>query len=184
MKKKEEVREFYREKRAAIPKEDRVLQSIDMCRMLSLWDVLHSAYGISSYMAINEEVTLLRLMDILMGERIPFAFPRVNGDQMEFIEYNDNLDFEKSAFGIQEPVGGRPITWEKAVVLVPGIAFDLKGNRLGYGKGYYDRFLKEHPNYLAVGVCFMEQVSEEELPCDKEDVKMSYLALPDRVIRI
>ena len=184
MRKKEELRELYRQKRADIPKEDRVLQSIDMCRMLSLWDVLRNAYGICSYMAIGEEVTLLRLMDLLAQERIPFAFPRVEGEDMVFIEYNDNLDFEKSAFGIQEPVGGRGIGWEKAAVLVPGIAFDLKGGRIGYGKGYYDRFLAAHPDYTPIGICFTEQVSEEPLPVEETDVRMKYLALPDRILKI
>ena len=184
MTKKEKERNRFLKLREEIPQETRVLRSIEMCRMLAQWEVLRKAYGVYTYMAFREEVTLLRLRDLLANEGIPFAVPRVEGEEMTFIEWTPNLSFSKSSFGILEPEDGKPVSWEKAVALVPGVAFDLQGNRLGYGKGYYDRYLKDHPELLRVGICFLEQVSEEPLAAEESDVKMQYLACPDRIIRI
>lgn len=184
MTKKEKERNRFLKRREEIPQETRVLRSIEMCRMLAQWEVLRKAYGICTYMAFGEEVTLLRLRDLLANDGIPFAVPKVEGKEMSFIEWTPNLSFEKNEFGILEPEGGKPVSWEKAVALVPGVAFDLQGNRIGYGKGYYDRYLSLHPDMLKVGICFLEQVSEDPLPAEESDVKMQYLACPDRIIRI
>ena len=181
---KQEAREKYARVRAEMPMETRVFRSISMCRMLCMWDLLCESYGICSYMSFGEEVTLLRLPELMQDTGVPFAYPRVEGDQMDFYEYRADTEFHRSSFGILEPDGTKPVAWEKAAVLVPGVAFDLSGGRIGYGKGYYDRYLSAHPDLTRIGIAFTEQVSEEPLPTDESDVKMHYLVLPDRIMKI
>ncbi len=90
---------------------------------------------------------------------------------MEFFECNGKTKI--GMYGIKEPCGDKAdITPD--VVFVPGVAFDKSGGRIGYGKGYYDRFLS-CVNTLKIGVCFDEQLSCILFPCDKFDIKMDMI---------
>ena len=59
-------------------------------------------------------------------------------------------------------------------MLVPGVAFDLEGNRIGYGKGYYDNYLKDYPEILTVGICFSNQILEK-IPFEDCDIRLDYV---------
>ena len=87
---------------------------------------------------------------------------------------------EKGSFGILEPSqNGKIFTQKIDLMIVPGISFDKERNRLGYGKGYYDRFLACNKTFK-IGVCF-EETRCESLTCDKHDIKMD-LVITDKKI--
>lgn len=105
-----------------------------------------------------------------------FSFPKVNVKTltMKFYRVVNLSDMKPGAFGISEPtpeekfhVHFSPLDW----VLVPGMAFDRLGNRIGSGAGYYDRFLSQTP-VKAVGVCYFRQVLSEHLEPSPTDVRM------------
>lgn len=118
-----------------------------------------NARMVMAYCALKDEVDISRLINRLreMGKQI--VLPAVISDtEMEARMYRDKKDLAIGAYGISEPVGNRYENLEDIdVVIVPGMAFDDKGHRLGRGKGYYDRFLSNIPNSYKIGVCFSFQ---------------------------
>ena len=104
----------------------------------------------------------------LDGKKV--AVPKVYGDTMRFIYLDDLSQVEKSDMGIPEPVADAPVADDKtALVLMPGLAFTKQGDRMGYGGGFYDRFLKEEPNHPTVALCYDFQMVES-LPTEEFDV--------------
>jgi 5,10-methenyltetrahydrofolate synthetase len=120
-------------------------------------------------------------------DRGAWAFPRVEGEDISFYLPNENKKgFLKSKWGIMEPDPGhsQKVKIEQASgILVPGVAFDVMGGRVGSGKGFYDRALKNYRG-LKVGVAYSVQVTDEELPTENFDVTMDYLVTEDRVLVI
>ena len=93
------------------------------------------------------------------GKRV--AVPKVFGDEMKFI-WLDELDrVEKGYSGIPEPVDDGPVADDPtALMLMPGLAFDPAGHRIGYGGGFYDKFLAAEPDHPTVALCYDFQVME------------------------
>lgn len=106
--------------------------------------------------------------------------PVVIGNDLELRYYTGKQDMSMGAYGILEP-GGRPFTDFNAidVVIVPGVAFDKKGNRLGRGKGYYDRLLPKLMAYK-IGICYDFQVCEL-IPTEEFDIKMDALITEEEI---
>jgi 5,10-methenyltetrahydrofolate synthetase len=102
------------------------------------------------------------------------VLPKVTGDEtMELRRYSSQEDLAEGAFHIMEPVGDAFTDYDDIdVVLVPGMAFDAAGHRLGRGKGYYDRFLAAHPHLYKIGICFPFQ-RVAEVPTEDYDVCMN-----------
>lgn len=106
-----------------------------------------------------------------------FAYPKVEGQDLRFFVPNQPSEMVVGGFGIKEPVPARSqevSLSQCAVVLVPGVAFDRQGARLGYGKGFYDRALVS-TKALKVGIGFAVQVSSESLPVASTDVRMDWI---------
>ncbi|MEO6406830.1 MAG: 5-formyltetrahydrofolate cyclo-ligase [Ferruginibacter sp.] len=97
---------------------------------------------------------------------------------MTAVETDDNTVFKPNRFGIEEPANGLPVFPEELdMILLPLLAFDKNGNRLGYGGGYYDRFLKEcRDDVLKIGFSFFE--AEEAIDINAFDVKLDYCVTP------
>lgn len=112
------------------------------------------------YLPIKEqnEVDTWPLIARLAHERpyITIAVPRLKSGQMEAVVPDSHTKMKPSRFGITEPVGGRvlPKSFKFDVIIVPMIGFDEHGHRLGYGGGYYDRFLKTQPQAQTIGLCY------------------------------
>lgn len=98
--------------------------------------------------------------------------PVVVGDELELRIYTGPEDMKTGAYGIEEPIG-ETFTDYAAIdfIVVPGVAFDRKGNRLGRGKGYYDRLLPRIPSAFKAGICFPFQLVEE-VPAEPFDICM------------
>lgn len=96
--------------------------------------------------------------------------PVVTGDTLELRIYDG--DMKQGAFGIMEPTGQKFSTFGQIdVAVIPGMAFDQKGNRMGRGKGYYDKLLPALPHAIKIGICFPFQLVEE-VPVEEYDVPM------------
>ena len=98
------------------------------------------------------------------------VLPVVVGDELELREYKDTQSLQRGSFGILEPQGETINKKEIDLAIVPGVAFDSRGHRLGRGKGFYDR-LFSHITPYKIGVCFAFQV-RDELPSDSFDIRM------------
>jgi len=138
-------------------------------------DAVRDANIILAYYSYNNEVNTHGIIENLISMNKKIALPICKKDQADIAVsfISSKAELKPGIFGIQEPVSEmsssvRPETID--VVIVPGIAFDRKGNRIGYGKGYYDRFLCSlSPSQLKIGLCFDFQLFDE-LPFDSHDV--------------
>ena len=96
----------------------------------------------------------------------------------------DNTKFQKNAYNIPEPVDGLEVPVIKMdVVFVPLLAFDVKGNRVGYGKGFYDKFLSEcKPETIKIGLSFFdaEEIIED---ASEKDIQLDYCVTPNRIYK-
>ena len=111
------------------------------------------------------------MLDQLLKDVKTVVLPKViDNETMELRRYTSRADLQEGAFHILEPIGEHFTDYEKIdVALVPDMAFDAAGHRLGRGKGYYDCFLAAHPHLYKIGVCFHFQ-RVPEVPVDEHDV--------------
>lgn len=131
----------------------------------------------------NEVSTGLVVRQILeLGKTL--VFPRVRGDELEFVVVDDLGDLVPGAFGVLEPQGQKvlgPAVLD--LIVVPGVVFDKKGHRLGYGRGYYDRILSRCPQACAkVGFAYDFQLVET-LPSMEHDEELSMLITEERTLK-
>ena len=98
------------------------------------------------------------------------AVPKVYGDEMRFILLTDLTRVAPGYASIPEPIDDEPVVNDPtALVLMPGLAFDREGHRMGYGGGFYDRFLTEEPNHPTIALCYEFQLLEH-IPTEEFDV--------------
>lgn len=134
---------------------------------------LKEAQTVMLYCSLPDEVYTMDIIHSLSkaGKRI--VLPRVTGDSdMELREYTGDADLTPGSFGIPEPCGKVFDKYDRIdVAVIPGMAFDIEGNRLGRGKGYYDRFLKCNRSTYKIGLCFDFQFMDR-IPAYKHDIRM------------
>jgi 5-formyltetrahydrofolate cyclo-ligase len=128
------------------------------------------------YAAFNQEVDTFPLIGLAQeaGKRV--ALPRVRGDKIEFYYIRSLKETSVSRLGIWEPEPVAPIELsDNNLILVPGLAFDLEGNRIGYGKGYYDSyFSSRRERFEKIAFAYSFQVYEK-IPAEEHDVRMDIL---------
>ncbi len=113
-----------------------------------------------------------------------FFFPRIVGDHLEIYRMSPRSRWISGSYGIKEP---DPESWDRAALsevdlaLIPGVAFDVKGGRLGRGKGFYDRLLGD-PEFrgLKAGLAWDWQIVGE-VPCDTDDIPMDFVVTPGKI---
>ena len=111
------------------------------------------------------------------GKRV--AVPKVYGDEMRFLYIDDLSRVEKGYAGIPEPIDDEPVAEDPtALVLMPGLAFDRMGRRIGYGGGFYDKFLSAEPDHPTLALCYGFQMLDE-LPTEEFDVPVDCVLWAD-----
>lgn len=147
------------------------LEELSLPVLARLRPHLAEAHTIMAYYSLPDEVCTHQLIDELVADGKTVLLPKVIDDEnMELRCYTDCNDLEEGAFHIMEPIGALFTDLASIdLVLVPGVAFDAQGRRLGRGKGYYDRFLCRIPDVRLVGLCFDFQ-KVEEVPADAFDI--------------
>ena len=156
-----------------------VRMSADIVERLrsSLLTYHSSLHTILAYWPLPDEVDIRPLIDELVAQGKTVLLPKVTGDEtMELRRYTSRADLAEGAFHIMEPIGDPFTDYDQIdVALIPGMAFDAAGHRLGRGKGYYDRFLSSlitHHSSLLIGVCFPFQ-RVAKVPSEEHDIMMS-----------
>ena len=135
-----------------------------------------------AYMDFKKEVMTRDLIEkaLQMGKTV--AVPRVEGDDMVYYEIKDFSTLKSGYFGIMEPDGGKVCTREEGFLLVPGVAFDPARHRVGYGKGFYDRFLAVHPGFTTVAAAFEFQLFDA-VPFEESDILPQMLVTEQKIYR-
>lgn len=132
------------------------------------------------YLSFSTEADTDGLIERLQERGFAVYCPKIENGEMHAVRYGD--DFTLSKFGIREPVGDK-LTVSPDFAITPLLAVDKNGNRLGYGKGYYDIYFKRFPLAERIGYCFACQV-RKNLPCHENDVALQWLITEDGVTKI
>lgn len=125
------------------------------------------------YSPLPDEVDISTLLDSLAQSGRTVVLPKViDSENMELRLYTGRQDLTVGAYGIMEPTGDLFTALDNIdTAIIPGMAFDRSGHRLGRGKGYYDRMLAKMPNTYKIGICFGFQLVDE-VPSDGHDIVM------------
>ena len=174
---KKEIRTNGLQKRMRLSSAVRTEYSLDIAEQVLKHPFFQCADTIYCYVPFREEVdtTLCIQTAWKQGKRV--VVPRVCGtNQMEFYEIESMKELFPGYQGILEPAANRDRLFEAsscvhALMLVPGVVFDRNGNRIGYGKGFYDYYLKTYPYISKMGLAFSCQCIEE-IPAEPQDICM------------
>jgi 5-formyltetrahydrofolate cyclo-ligase len=183
---KAHIREQARAARARLSGSERRNGSARAARtVLRLYDLDHLD-TIAAYIATPEELDPFLIIDALRFRGLHVALPRVR-DPLDISMHLviDDSQLVAGSFGILEPAAAAPIVDPEDIdaILVPGVAFDVTGNRLGHGGGYYDRLLPRlRGDALRIGLAFDEQVFEE-IPVEEHDAPLDAVVTPTQVYR-
>ncbi len=156
----------------------------DNCENLFLSHNLYiSSEVILVYASFNFEQSTRELISKALYDKKSVFLPRIKSGEMKFYRIYSPDDLKPGFFGIDEPAGSELYSGCDCVCIVPGIAFDKKGYRLGYGGGYYDKFLSTRDNIIKVGFCSKDCFADE-LPIESTDIKMDYIFYEDIIYRV
>ena len=175
MDEKKALRVEIRQLKRACPLEERRRKSLSVWEAVERDEVFQQAETVLAYWSMDDEVYTHDFVKRWAGSKT-LLLPCVKGDELELRYFDGEERLQPGeGYAIPEPVGELFADWGKIdLILVPGVAFDKSGNRLGRGKGYYDKVLKQTGAYK-LGVCFDFQLVER-VPVEPHDVKM------DRVV--
>jgi 5-formyltetrahydrofolate cyclo-ligase len=179
---KRELRSIYKSKRRSLHPEQIEVGSLAITnRLLELPVWGHTYYHIFLSIVEHREVNTEFILNVLAGKDKHAVISKSNFDTREMSHYllTDNTRIKKNNWNIPEPVDGIEISSEKLdVVFVPLLAYDMQGNRVGYGKGFYDKFLNTcRPETLKIGLSFFEPEPFIK-DVSMEDVKLDYCVTP------
>ena len=182
---KSELRNIYKLLRKKLSEDDIETYSLEIANQLlklPIWE--HSFYHIFLTIEEQKEINTDYILSILSGKDKHIVISKSNFKTFEMTPYllSDNTKLKKNEWNIPEPINGIPITTEQIdVVFVPLLAFDKKGNRIGYGKGFYDKFLAQcKPNTIKIGLSFFP-AEEEITDLYKNDISLDYCVTPKTV---
>ena len=170
---KKELRRTIREQKRAMTEEEIVRRSEALSKLFVASQAYQEAKTIYGYLPYNQEVRTVPMLQQALDEGKRVAVPKVYGDEMKFIYLDDLSKVEKGYSGIPEPILDEPVADDKtALVLMPGLAFDPLGHRIGYGGGFYDKFLSSEPGHPTLALCYDFQMlsyletEEFDMPVD------------------
>ncbi|MBQ2855031.1 MAG: 5-formyltetrahydrofolate cyclo-ligase [Oscillospiraceae bacterium] len=156
---KQDLRSRIRRQKQAMSPEDVKIRSDALCRLVLNTEAYRRAKTIYGYLPFNQEVQLQPLLQQALRDSKQIALPKCYGREMRFILTEDLSRIQHRPIGAPEPIDDGPIARDPhGLVIVPGLIFDPRGYRIGYGGGYYDRFLSSEPEHPTIALCFDFQV--------------------------
>lgn len=174
---KKEVRKLHLKTRNKISMDTKGLYDKSICEQILKMEAYINADKVFVYYPLGSEIDILPLVREGLSEGRVFCFPKtLNSIDMEFLRINSLDDFQEGRFHVFEPITEivcQPTT--KSFMLIPGLAFDKANNRIGYGAGYYDRYLercnrlKQKP--LTIGVFYSWQ-EIDQVPIHEGDIPL------------
>lgn len=176
---KKEVRLLVKGYRKTLSQDAAVYRSIAILDKLMKMDVYKEANCIYAYSSFGSEVMTKPLIQrsLLEGKRV--ALPKVIGNEIEFFYVTSENDLERSSFGILEPKDCEKAEETSALLIMPGVAFDMENNRVGYGAGYYDRYLHKPNKHYKIALAYNFQIFDS-IYHDEHDVKPDLVLTEER----
>jgi 5-formyltetrahydrofolate cyclo-ligase len=160
---KRALRREARARRDGLSPEERERMSDEVAENVVALPAVANATTVMAFSSFGSEVDTGPIIERLERDGRRVSLPRVEGRDIVAVAYRSGDPVIPTSFGAREPAGGEKVAPEEIdVVLVPGLAFDRSGHRVGYGRGFYDRFLPAvRRDALTVGICFSVQLVDE-----------------------
>ena len=170
---KTELRREIRARKRAMTEAEIEERSARLAQLFFASGAYQNAKTIYGYLPYNQEVRTVPMLERALKDGKKVAVPKVYGEEMKFLYLDDLNAVAKGYAGIPEPIADEPVAQDKtALVLMPGLAFDPQGHRIGYGGGFYDKFLAAEPNHPTLALCYEFQmlpkldVEDHDIPVD------------------
>ncbi|MGM0558443.1 MAG: 5-formyltetrahydrofolate cyclo-ligase [Myxococcota bacterium] len=186
---KEQLRAAVLERRGRLDDDTIERASQLMCERLEAAPVYEAATSIGGYSAIRGEIDPKPLLEDAIADGHAVYLPRVVDEHhLEFAKIDDYDALQVGAFGVLEPQGPPAELSEIDVFLIPGVAFDRNGGRIGFGRGYYDRILgrrleaERADEAVFIGVCYDWQLVDDPIVVEPHDVAMDMIATDTEII--
>lgn len=132
-------------------------------------EAFRNADRVLAYADYNHEVITRYIIEEAWKAGKQVAVPKVEGQDMIFYILTDFSQLKPGYYGIPEPDRGVEANWEDALMIMPGVAFDRENHRVGYGGGFYDRYLEKHPDITTVALAFDFQLMDQ-VPVEPTDI--------------
>src|SRR5690554_520816 len=162
---KKVLRQQIIEKRLGISQSDQIKAQTNIINQLSEEEHFLKADFIGIFYPTKNEMDITSLIDKYPNKI--FAYPKIVNEKIQFLQVDSHIDMKKSSFGVFEPSYGFDITSKLEVVIVPALGMTKDNYRLGYGKGYYDKFFKVYQNPHKIGIIYAhEEVTFNSEPWD------------------
>ena len=177
------LRSHYKKKRLSLTKQEVDHLSQRVCKQLdklNIWKLknYHIFISISKY----NELDTSFIINKLKSEKKNIIVPKISNNELVHIAINDKTEFSINEYDIEEPNNGNSFIIENLdLIFIPLLAYDLEGHRVGYGMGYYDKFLKlTNKSSLKIGLSFFDPINKIQ-DIDDNDVKLDYCITPTQV---
>lgn len=177
------IRQILRGRKDAMEPKDRLKKSGVICR--HVMNLVKDHETVMVYTSKEKEVNTVPLITSLFSRGNPVVVPIIVKEDVSLrLSYLTHFSaLVPSTFGVPEPIGSEiPAKGEDVdTIILPMLGFDRTGGRIGYGAGYYDRFLGKHPALRKIGIAFACQ-EIEHLPLDENDVRMDHIVTEEGII--
>ena len=177
---KKEMRAQIRAKKRAMTESQIVSASARLGEQFRACDLYKNAKTIYGYLPYNQEVRTVPMLEQAIRDGKRVAVPKCYGEEMRFLYITDFVNEVAPGYAnIPEPIADEPVAQDKtALVLMPGLAFDPQGHRIGYGGGFYDRFLSSEPDHPTLALCYGFQMVEH-LQTEEFDIPVDQVLWAD-----
>ncbi len=178
---KADIRKRIKAVRNAMDMDDRAQRSELICRRLSALPEYVNAINICAYISKGNEVDTRLIVEKAWSDGKHVYVPKVYGQDMEFIEITDYGELITGNFGILEPDSDDFEEIKDGIMFMPGIAFDHSRNRIGFGGGYYDRYLAVHVGLVTVALAYEFQIVDK-IDSEPTDIRPHIIVTESEVI--
>lgn len=180
---KKEIRTEVKKYRREAPAELIRKNSDRICQKFLELPEYQNAATVFAYMDCKQEVETKRIIEQCWRDGKTIAVPKVFGETMKYFAISSYDDLEEGYFGIMEPKHEklREIVCEEGLMILPGVAFDEERHRVGYGGGFYDRYLEAHPKMSKIAFAFEFQLFDQ-VPSEPYDIRPEKIITEKRII--
>ena len=185
---KEEIRQEMRARRKEISRERRRYTGKVIAYKIIFGEIpkIPQAIWVSIYLSTKHEIPTRYIARALWEAERGVCVPVWSDVDMRYqlCELHPKMRLNAGRYGIREPLEQIPVmSWDVDVFIMPGLAFDKQGARLGFGKGIYDSLLfRSNPSAIKIGICYDWQILDDPLPQEPHDIRMDWIVSDKRVI--
>jgi len=181
---KKDLRKIMLVKRARLPR--RIKKEYDHWICDSLWETIQeqNLKTVHCYLPMGTEINITPLIENMLNEGIKVIVPKTLPKRtLQNLVLTSLDEVEKGVFGTSHPANAEEFSGHYDLIIVPGLAFDNSNNRLGYGGGYYDNFIVNHPNTLKIGIFYPSQ-HVEKVPLEPHDIQLNEIRVNTHFVEL